>query len=167
MSLDDQIDNAWVVIAKQCEKLVDRHLARIYSIFRPERRASTRVLPSGRSANRVLPICQSSRAALAFSLNWWAFHRAVAAEHAAIACLWLKQGLAGSALVKPLTSVRWHVLFPACAADRAGDGALQDHTTHRGHFFTVVGNPIAEMALANCSGCVLSGSNLTCALCDL
>src|SRR5512147_531500 len=64
---------------------------------------------------------------MAAFLHRLALHRAVGAEHAAVAGLGAQQRATGFAFVIPLTSIGGHGFFLAETALRTGHDRLQDH----------------------------------------
>ena len=86
-----------------------------------------KMIPSGTHAHA------QSTAASALFLNWRTRHRAVRAEHAAVARLRSKQTVAVSTLVEKLARIGRHDLPYGDAALRAGQHGFEHHT-HRGDF---------------------------------
>jgi hypothetical protein len=74
-------------------------------------------------------VSRTARSGLArtLSLNRWARHRAIRAEHAAIALPWMQRRAAADTFVEELAGINRHGFRFGGSAMRAGDNAFKDH----------------------------------------
>jgi hypothetical protein len=74
-------------------------------------------------------VSRTARSGLArtLSLNRWARHRAIRAEHAAIALLWTQRRAAADTFVEELAGINRHGFRFGGSAMRASDNAFKDH----------------------------------------
>jgi hypothetical protein len=96
---------------------------------RPPATINPRVPLAARGRIGACAVSRTAHSGLArsLSLNRWARHRAIRAEHAAIALLWTQRRASADTFVEELAGINRHGFRFGGSAMRAGDNAFKDH----------------------------------------